>query len=170
MPSFPKDEESDRNERIEKQLYLKEQIVNKGYSKEKFAFFVNKVKDSEGNIDVWSFDELKFIVSQFQSENQPEVSSHIGENVDDDQNYEFNFDEYNNENQVHDWSQINSNLESAIEVIEEVEILCTVFNILLILSKRIRLKLKVHYLRKKSLFVKIVFVLKHDLIINFNIF
>ena len=125
MPSFPKDEESDRNERIEKQLYLKEQIVNKGYSKEKFAFFVNKVKDSEGNIDVWSFDELKFIVSQFQSENQPEINSHIDENGVVNQNYEFNVDEYNNGNQVHDWSQINSNLESAIEVIEEVEILCT---------------------------------------------
>ena len=73
--SLSEDEDTLRKERVNKQLYLNECIVNKGYSKEKFAIFANSLKDWNGNIDLWSFEELKTLVDQFQLENSPEPES-----------------------------------------------------------------------------------------------
>ena len=41
--SLSEDEDILRKERVNKQLYLNECIVNKGYSKEKFAIFANSL-------------------------------------------------------------------------------------------------------------------------------
>lgn len=57
--------------RRQKQLYLKANIVDLGYDKHDFAHFMSQYKDSNGNIDLWSYDELKDIVAEFQEQNQP---------------------------------------------------------------------------------------------------
>lgn len=119
----PNNEEDDRNERIEKQLYLKEHIVNKGYSKEQFAFFVNKIKDSNWNIDVWSFDELKFIVSQFQDEYKPDHEPCKDENALEDSYFAEQHEEISNEGEPHNQDNANLNYEERIEEIHEVEVL-----------------------------------------------
>ena len=64
-------EQDSIDERSKKQLYLKDNIVNKGYDKEEFAIFLSNFKDSNGNVDCWSYDEIVDLVSQFQKQNSP---------------------------------------------------------------------------------------------------
>lgn len=61
-------------DRAKKQLYLKQNIAEKGYDKEEFARFMNIIKSNSSDIDLWSFEELKEIVSEFQKDQEPVLS------------------------------------------------------------------------------------------------
>ena len=80
------DEDVLRKERVTKQLFLNEYIVNKGYSKEKFAIFANNEKDCNGNIDHWTFEELNSLVEKFKSLYEPDSITEI-EVINLDENY-----------------------------------------------------------------------------------
>jgi len=70
---------SDEYARSEKQSYLRDNIIEKGYDAAKFVEFMQSHKgiylfanaNLEGgdNIDVWTFEELKDIVDQFIQQN-----------------------------------------------------------------------------------------------------
>jgi len=66
-------EQSDEQveQRLQKQIFLKQNIVEKGYDKQEFAEFMNQIKDSNSNIDMWSLEEIKQIVLNFQNQCEP---------------------------------------------------------------------------------------------------
>ena len=57
------------NEEQEKQIYLRENILDKGYDGEEFAAFLTSKKGDDGeeevDLDNWSLDELKAVVQEF---------------------------------------------------------------------------------------------------------
>lgn len=55
------------NERTVKQNYLRTEIVEKGLDSEQFINYLCEIKGEEAaDIDIWSLDELKEAVSNFQ--------------------------------------------------------------------------------------------------------
>lgn len=55
----------------EKQNYLRENILDKGYDGEKFMIFLTSKKGEEaGDLNIWSFEELKACVSEFTGQQQ----------------------------------------------------------------------------------------------------
>ena len=59
-------EEHERNERQKKQMYLKEEIVSRGYNKAEFAIYMESKKENGTDIDLWTFEELIQAVAEFQ--------------------------------------------------------------------------------------------------------
>lgn len=53
-------------ERLQKQIYLRDEIIQKGYDGEKFQEFLESKKENGCEIDSWTMDELKQLVSNFQ--------------------------------------------------------------------------------------------------------
>ena len=54
------------DEEHQKQIYLRENILDKGYDGEDFASFLTSKKGEEGvNLKNWSLDELKSAVQEF---------------------------------------------------------------------------------------------------------
>jgi len=49
----------DENERIEKQTYLRSEIMNKGYDTDSFILFLEEKKSGDFDIDNFSFEDLK---------------------------------------------------------------------------------------------------------------
>lgn len=72
-------------ERAKKQQFLKENIADKGYNKQEFAYFMNRFKESQANIDMWTLEELQDIVHKFQEEFEPEEVPPT--NLDDSEEY-----------------------------------------------------------------------------------
>ena len=57
-------------EREQKQIYLRDEIINGGYDSNDFEDFVDELKGEEGlNIDAWSFQELKQVIINYPSIN-----------------------------------------------------------------------------------------------------
>ena len=55
----------------EKQNYLRENILEKGYDAEKFMIFLTSKKGEQAaDLNIWSFEELKACVSEFTSQQQ----------------------------------------------------------------------------------------------------
>ena len=52
--------------KAQKQDFLKAEIIDKGYSKEEFAVFLEQQKEGGNDVDSWSFPELQDIVQKFQ--------------------------------------------------------------------------------------------------------
>jgi hypothetical protein len=54
------------NERELKQNFLRENILEKEYNAEEFLKFITDIKGEDaGDVDVWTFEELKQVVSNF---------------------------------------------------------------------------------------------------------
>lgn len=53
-------------ERIAKQAFLKEAIIDKGVTPQRFSEFVQNMKDEPLDIDNWTLEELKKIVELFE--------------------------------------------------------------------------------------------------------
>ena len=54
------------NEQKRKQLYLKENIITKGYDAEDFAMFIEEEREGGTDIKNWTLEELETIVSIYQ--------------------------------------------------------------------------------------------------------
>lgn len=50
---------------MEKQMYLKENILDMGYDPTEFANYMNTLKEGGTNINNWTFEELEEIVQSF---------------------------------------------------------------------------------------------------------
>ena len=50
---------------MQKQIYLKENILDVGYDPTEFAGYMNSLKEGGTNINNWTFDELEEIVQNF---------------------------------------------------------------------------------------------------------
>ena len=53
-----------------KQLFLRSEIIDKGYDPEKFSEYLNSISDKGLNVEAWTIEELREIVLKFQSENE----------------------------------------------------------------------------------------------------
>ena len=58
------------NEKLEnKQQYLRNEIIDKGYNPDDFGEFMVKLTNNENpNLEIWTLEELKFIVAQYKSQ------------------------------------------------------------------------------------------------------
>jgi hypothetical protein len=52
----------------EKQKYLVEEIINKNYDTEKFSEYISNLKENGTDLNNWTFDELKDVVSSFKNQ------------------------------------------------------------------------------------------------------
>ena len=60
----------------EKQKYLVDEIMNKNYDAEKFSEYISKLKENGTDLNNWTFDELRKVVSSFKSqENSNELNN-----------------------------------------------------------------------------------------------
>lgn len=50
----------------QKQQYLREEIIDKGYSAQVFVEYLATVREDGDDIDMWEYDDLKAMVKQFQ--------------------------------------------------------------------------------------------------------
>lgn len=88
----------DNEENIEKkQIYLRKEIIDKGYSPEDFANFIKKIKGENGvDLNLWSIEELYYVVPQFQESQNLQIQnnlSNFNEINDQDSEYLGNEDE-----------------------------------------------------------------------------
>ena len=60
-------ENNNEKEKEEKQNYLIKEIMDKNYDTEKFTDYISKLKENGDNVDNWTFDELKKVVSSFKN-------------------------------------------------------------------------------------------------------
>ena len=56
------------NDIEEKQKYLVEEIMNKNYDTEKFSEYISNLKENGNDLNNWTFDELKDVVSSFKNQ------------------------------------------------------------------------------------------------------
>ena len=56
------------NDIEEKQKYLVEEIMNKNYDAEKFSEYISNLKENGTDLNNWTFDELKDVVSSFKNQ------------------------------------------------------------------------------------------------------
>lgn len=91
-------------ERSKKQLYLKNEILMKGYTGENFAEFLNSRKEEGDNVDNWLFEELIIEVDEFKKQENEKLKN-VCLNEDDDSKI---LDEFDNEN-------IQNNLENNLK-------------------------------------------------------
>ena len=56
------------NDIEEKQKYLVEEIINKNYDAEKFSEYISNLKENGIDLNNWTFDELKDVVSSFKNQ------------------------------------------------------------------------------------------------------
>ena len=60
----------------EKQKYLVDEIMNKNYNAEKFSDYISKLKENGTDLNNWTFDELRKVVSSFKNqENSNELNN-----------------------------------------------------------------------------------------------
>ena len=60
-------ENNNEKEKEEKQNYLIKEIMDKNYDTEKFTDYISKLKENGDNVDNWTFDGLKKVVSSFKN-------------------------------------------------------------------------------------------------------
>lgn len=85
----------ENDEKIEKkQNYLRKEIIDKGYSPDDFANYLNKIKGENGtDLNLWSIEELYYVVPQFQEsqelkkQNNKKNLSKYKENIEQDTDY-----------------------------------------------------------------------------------
>ncbi len=53
---------------IRKQHFLREEILEEGFNKDHFSKYLGFYKQNGTNIDVWSEEEIKFIVQKYKNE------------------------------------------------------------------------------------------------------
>ena len=98
---------SDSDEQ-QKQLFLRENILDKGYEAEDFVSYLTSKKGEEGiNLNNWSLEELKSVVNEF-------ISSQYNNYVNNDGN-DFDFIEEQNQKIPTNFPQFNNNLENNSE-------------------------------------------------------
>lgn len=64
-------EEYQQNETELKQRFLREKIMDEGYSADEFVEFLEKRRDDGSNIEVWTFKELMWEVEEFKEYLKP---------------------------------------------------------------------------------------------------
>ena len=74
----------------EKQQYLKEQIIAKGYDDLKFIDFLEAQRENGADINSWEFEELTLAVSNFQKEEDQKKSLKNSNQYDDEDSSEQN--------------------------------------------------------------------------------
>ena len=87
------------NENMQKQIYLKENILDVGYDPTEFAAYMNSLKEGGTNIVNWTFEELEEIVQNFikiekQKEAVKEYESFNDPSSNKNQEYDSGDDEY----------------------------------------------------------------------------
>ena len=81
---------SDSDSELEKQNYLRENILNKGYEAEDFVSYLTSKKGEEGvDLSNWSLDELKNVVQEYITANPLTQTQNIN-NTDNQPNNEIN--------------------------------------------------------------------------------
>ena len=81
---------SDSDSELEKQNYLRENILNKGYEAEDFVSYLTSKKGEEGvDLSNWSLDELKNVVQEYITANPLTQTQNIN-NIDNQPNNEIN--------------------------------------------------------------------------------
>ena len=91
------------SENMEKQMYLKENILDVGYDPTEFASYMTSLKEGGTNIGNWSFEELEEIVQSFikiqkQKEAVREYESFKDPKSSQKQEYDSGDDEYGDTN------------------------------------------------------------------------
>lgn len=92
----------DTSTKYEKQMYLKDKILSQGYNKIEFANFMISLRENGTDVDVWTMDEIKQVVSDFiksqapQVEEKDEADPYV-EPENNDYAYDKNFPDYNDE-------------------------------------------------------------------------
>ena len=84
---------SDSDSELEKQNYLRENILNKGYEAEHFVSYLTSKKGEEGvDLSNWSLDELKNVVQEYITANPLTQTQNINNinNIDNQPNNEIN--------------------------------------------------------------------------------
>ena len=84
---------SDSDSELEKQNYLRENILNKGYEAEDFVSYLTSKKGEEGvDLSNWSLDELKNVVQEYITANPLTQTQNINNinNIDNQPNNEIN--------------------------------------------------------------------------------
>ncbi|KRX00859.1 Phox homologous domain [Pseudocohnilembus persalinus] len=73
------------DEKEKKQLYLREQIMDKGYDAQQFLSYISEYKNGESGLTIenWTFEELQNIVQQFTNQFQPVCITNV--NYDENQ-------------------------------------------------------------------------------------
>ncbi len=57
-----------------KQLFLREEILDKKYDGCEFLLFLANKRPKGANVETWKYDELVMVVSEFQINNDPKKS------------------------------------------------------------------------------------------------
>ena len=60
---------------IQKQQYLRDEIMNKNYDIDEFSEFMSQYKENGLDLINWTFDELKDAVFKFKNQNQNQIKS-----------------------------------------------------------------------------------------------
>ena len=116
----------------EKQAYLRDKVLEKAYDADEFMSFLEMKKGENGlDLNNWTMDELKKVVTEFihdkNKENEPEeeintnsnknlnkideIKEEEGENIENDNQIKENINSENKiENIIHDNNEINNNL------------------------------------------------------------
>ena len=104
----------------EKQKYLRENVLEKGYDPDKFMAFLTMKKGEEGiNLENWSLEELKEVTTEFLINNRLEIESNL--TLEEKEEIKDNKIEHNNENNRNNISCIQIE-QTPITKIEKIEI------------------------------------------------
>ena len=84
----------------EKQLYLKQEIIDQSYDGNEFSNFISGIRGEE-NVDLesWSFEDLKSVVAKFKSLYQPKQNNQQEEQHEEESQPEQNEQNENNQEQ-----------------------------------------------------------------------
>ncbi len=114
------------NDTEQKQTYLRENILNKGYSADEFMSFLNSKKGEKGlDLGNWSLEELEQTVSEFIEIKNELEKKEVPKKKNEKQNIEKNIDKINeiinkNKNLINDQAKkeeeyLNNNQQYLIE-------------------------------------------------------
>ena len=113
------EDSSHPDERSQKQIFLKENIIELGYNKEIFADYIANAKENGIDIDWWTLKELKQLVFNFQDSYQTALTH---EKAHDD-SYEYTKEIESPEEQEYEIKENNDieNVQSKEDFIEDFE-------------------------------------------------
>ena len=115
----------------EKQSFLRSEIIEKGYDPDEFFNFLTSVKEGEVELQEWSMDELKKVVSKFQANkasfSYSDSNTNYMNSVPSDSNYENNDNtnyQKNNENEYNENNNVdtNNNYEDKMNSLDYTEL------------------------------------------------
>ena len=124
----------ENNEQIEEmQKYLVNEIQNQNYDTDKFSEFMSKQKDNGTDLNSWTYEEIKQVVSAFKNQensqnynNEENIEKEV-ENVrnsfilsSEDQNKKLNNNNFNNFNNNNPYDKIFNDKEDNLKNIKNI--------------------------------------------------